>query len=375
MSPAADKPKFSWSLANLKRIFVQAYKDWNADDAQRMGAALAYYTILSLAPLLILVITVAGFVLGRQAVEGQLMYQISDLVGPEGAKAIQAMIAGASNQKSTGIMASVLGLLALLWGATSVISELRSDLNRIWDVPSKDGGVVEIIKERSYLVILIFGAGFLLLVSLTISAALAAIGKWLGGLLPVPEFILEAGNFLISFIVITLIFAAIFKFLPDRYIQWSDVFLGAAFTSLLFSIGKLLIGLYLGKAGFGSTFGAAGSLVIVLVWVYYSAQIFFFGAEVTKVYAEAHGSITRPPHPSRPQTYRTNPDSMARSAASGNAALPPITSPPEPHESSRSSLGDKVGAMLGSAMALGLVLKRVWFSRKDAPAGSKAANR
>lgn len=364
MPAGVAKSKFSWSPKELKRIFVQAYKDWNDDEAPKMGAALSYYTVLSLAPLLIVVITVAGFALGRKAVEGQLMYQISEMVGSEGGRAIQGMIAGASNHKSTGIAASILGVLTLFLGASSVVGELRGDMNRIWDVRQESEGVVEILKERSYLFLLIIGAGFLMLVSLVISAALAAITKWLSGLLPASAFILEAGNFAVSFVVITLLFAAIFKFLPNRRIKWSDVFLGAAFTSLLFSVGKLLIGLYLGKAGFGTTFGAAGSLVIVLVWVYYSAQIFLFGAEVTKVYAESHGSVDKwPKLPPAPGTHVPDRDAMAKLAASGNAALPPITPPAGPQERTGHSFGESVGAMMGAGMALGRVFKRVWFSK------------
>ena len=288
-----DKPQVvenGWSLTSIKQLVFETYQEWTDDQAPRLGAALAYYTVLSIAPLLIIVIAIAGFVFGREAAQGQIFYQIREMVGSEGARTIEEMIAGASNIQS-GLFASLIGLLTLLFGATSVVAELRYSMNIIWDVPADpDAGIKDVLKERSYALAVVLGCGFLLLVSLVVSAALAAMGKFMNSWLPLPEFLLFAFNFLLALFVLTGIFAILFKVLPDVQIQWRDVFLGAAVTAVLFSIGKLLLGLYLGKASFGSTYGTAGSVIIVLVWVYYSSQIFFFGAEFTQVYARRHGS-------------------------------------------------------------------------------------
>ena len=279
----------TWNWPTIKQLAVEAYKDFTKDEAPRMGAALAYYTALSVAPLLIITIAVAGFLLGEEAARGELMSQISGLVGLEGGRAIESMIAGARN-KGTGTMASILGALTLLWGATSVVGELRASLNKVWDVQEPSGGIKATIKERSYLMGLVLGCGFLLVVSLAVSAAISLIGTLLSHLLPVPEFVLQLLNFLAPLIVITIVFAAIFKFVPAANIAWSDVLPGAIFTAILFSMGKFVIGLYLGKASIGSTYGAAGSLVLLLVWVYYSSQIFFYGAELTQAYSRLHGT-------------------------------------------------------------------------------------
>jgi len=274
--------RFSWN--EVKRLLVTTFREWNAVEAPRMGASLAYYTLLSLAPLLIVLITVASFVFGEQAARGALMSQIQGLVGSDGARAIQTVLQQASEKKTTGAFAAVVGFLTLLFGASSVALELRSTLNKIWGVREQEG-VTGAIKERSYAVLVVLGAGFLLLVSLVISAVLASMEKFFGGVLPIPASILEAINFLVSLAVITGVFAAIYKFVPSVSIRWHDALVGGAFTALLFTIGKTLIGIYLGKAAVGSAFGAAGSLVIVLVWVYYSAQILFFGAEFTRIYS------------------------------------------------------------------------------------------
>lgn len=333
-------PNLDWTT--VKALFAQAYKDWNDDEAPRMGAALAYYTILSLAPLLLVTITVAGFVLGREAAQGQLMAQISDLLGPEGAKAIEAMVAGA-RQKTSGVVASILGTLTLLWGASGVVGELQSSLNKVWDVKT-DAGFGETIKQRSYAVALVLGCGFLLMVSLAVSAAIATAGKLLQGMLPVPEFVLHGFDILSSLAVFTLIFAAIYKFLPQAVISWRDVIPGAIFTAALFAIGKLAIGLYLGKASFGSTYGAAGSLVIVLVWVYYASQVFFFGAEVAHAYIKfRHPAKDEEPRPVQRQEV------VASGVASGGTMLHSQASP--------SDVASKAGAALGLFLAAAKIFR------------------
>lgn len=278
------------TAAQAKGLLAKSWKEFNDDQAPRLGAALAYYTVLSLAPLLILLIAGAGLVFGKEAAQGQLFGEIRSMVGPEGAKAIESMITGASKPAS-GVIASIIGFLTLLFGASSVAGELKASLNTVWDRPQdENAGITSIIKDRSKALGVVLGGGFLLLVSLAVSSTLAAAGSFIGGILPLPEFVLHALNFIVSLAVITGVFAVLFKFLPDVKIEWHDVLIGAAFTAILFTIGKFLIGMYLGKASFGSTYGAAGSLVIVLVWVYYSAQIFFFGAEFTQVYAGEMGS-------------------------------------------------------------------------------------
>jgi membrane protein len=278
------------TVSQVKALLARSWQEFNKDQAPRLGAALAYYTILSLAPLLILLMAIAGLVLGREAVQGQLFGQINSMVGAEGAKAIQEMIAGAS-KPSSGIIASVLGVLTLLFGASSVAGELKSSLNIIWGRPQNDaGGITGMVKDRSQALGVVLAGGFLLLVSLVISSAISAAGTFMSGVLPLPEFVLQALNFVLSLLVITGVFAVLFRYLPDVQIEWHDVLIGAMFTAVLFTIGKFLIGMYLGKASIGSAYGAAGSLVIVLVWAYYSAQIFFFGAEFTQVYAEEVGS-------------------------------------------------------------------------------------
>jgi membrane protein len=279
--------------AEIGGLLKETVTAWIDDNAPRLGASLAFYTMLSLAPLLIVVVAVAALAFGQKAAQGQLIWEIQDLVGTEGARAIQGLIQSAYKPAS-GATVTVLGVLTLVLGASAAVAELRDALNTIWHVPaaafSSLRGFLRLVKERFYLFGLILGVGFLLLVSLALNAAVTALGFRFGSLLPASESVLRVAVFLMSFLVITFLFAAIYKFLPDVQLKWSDVIVGACFTSLLFTVGKQLIGLYLGKASFGSTYGAAGSLVIVMVWVYYSAQLFFFGAGFTKIYTETFGS-------------------------------------------------------------------------------------
>ncbi len=285
---------YSLHSKELVELLKETFSEWIDVKAPRLGASLAFYTLLSLAPLLIVIITVAALVYGQEAARGQLVWQIQDLVGPDGARAIQGLIQGAY-KPGTGVVASLLSLLTLAFGASSVVVDLRDSLNTIWRVPSDTrctgfAGISQFVKERCYSFAMILGAGLLLLISLALSAWIAAMGRFFGSFLPTPEAVLHAAAFLFSFVVITFLFAALYKFLPDVRLEWSDVVIGASVTSLLFTLGKELIGLYLGKASFDSTYGAAGSLVIMIVWVYYSAQLFFLGAEFTNVYTRTFGS-------------------------------------------------------------------------------------
>jgi membrane protein len=282
-----------WIGLNSKRLLHLlnvSLSRWNQHRAPKLGAALAYYTVLSLAPLLVLTVAIAGYFFGAAAVRGDLAYQLQSLMGPESAQAIQTVLK-TTYKPGTGIISTVLGVATLLFGASGAFTELQDSLNLIWDAPRRAGsGIINEIRSRFFSFAMVLAIGFLLLVSLSLSAGLAAAGKFVGGLLPVSAVILETFNFLFSLVAITFLFALIYKYVPDVRVEWSDVWIGAAMTSLLFSLGKFIIGFYLGKAAVGSAYGAAGSLVVVLVWVYFSAQIFWYGAEFTQVYATSHGS-------------------------------------------------------------------------------------
>ena len=277
-------------------VIKESFKEWKEDDALQLGAALAYYTIFSLAPMLLIVIAIAGLVWDREAVQGQLVGQIDQLVGRQGAEAVQGMVANAAKQgDKSGIIATIVAAVTALFGATGVFAQLQSSLNKIWNVEAKpSNGIMGFLMTRVVSFGMILGIGFLLLVSLVISAGLTAVNSYMSGLLPGAEEVFMVVNFLVSLAVITLLFAMMFRFLPDVKIAWRDVWVGAGITALLFGIGKFLIGLYLGHSSAASVFGAAGSLVILLLWIYYSTQILFFGAEITQVYARRYGSQIMP---------------------------------------------------------------------------------
>jgi len=291
---------------NLKvmwKLLSATYTKWAKDHAQSLGAALAFYAVFSLAPLLLIVIAIAGSVFGQEAAQGQIIGQIQGLVGEESANAIQSMIEEA-RKPAAGIIATVLAMVMLLLGATGVFAQLQEALNTIWSVEEKPGeSLWKLLKDRFVSLMVVLGTGFLLLISLIISAGLSAIGAALGNFLPVPGFLLQIINFFVSFAIVTLLFAMIYKLLPDISIQWGDVWIGAIIASLLFTIGKFLIGLYLGKSDVGIAYGAAGSLVVILIWVYYASQIFLFGAEFTAVYAHSRGSrlASSSPVPTKPR--------------------------------------------------------------------------
>ena len=271
---------------HLKKYWLiakQAGSEWLSDKAPRLGAALAFYITFSMAPLLVLVMAIAGFVFGREAAAGELTNQLRDLVGEQGGAAIQSMIASA-NKPSTGIIATVTSVVVLLFGAAGLFSQLQDALNTIWGVQPPGGGIWAIIKRRFLSFTMVLGTSFLLLASLVVSAILSAVTRWIDG--GVNGCVAQIGHFLLSFFIITALFAMLFRFLPDTEVSWRHVWFGAFITSLLFNIGKHLIGLYLGRSTVGSAFGAAGSLAVLLTWLYYSSQIFLFGAEVTKVHAK-----------------------------------------------------------------------------------------
>ena len=276
----------------LRDVWVtlkQTFRAWSDHEAPRLGAALSFYTMLSLAPLVILVIAIASLVFGHSAAQNDIIREVQGIMGTQGAKAVETVIE--HGQKPTSVLASVIGVLILLVGASGAFSELQSALNKIWDVqPNNASGVASLIKARLFSFGMVLAVSFLLLVSLVVTAGLAVVGKFFGEILPMPELLMHAINFLISFVGISALFALIFKYVPEAKIEWKDVWEGAIATALLFTIGKSLIGLYLGKAAVGSAYGAAGSLIVVIVWVYYSAMIFFFGAEFAHVRATGRKS-------------------------------------------------------------------------------------
>ncbi len=277
--------KHVWGL--VKKAVIA----WIDDFAPSMGAAISYYTVFSLAPLLVIVIALAGAIFGREAVTGQITAQLAGLIGAEGAKLVQGVVASASDT-DRGLIAGLISGVVLLIGATTVFAELQSALDRIWHVPEREkpNGIWAIVRARVLSFGLILGLAFLLMVSLAVGAATAALGTWVGAMMPGSAALLYILNLIVSLSFSTVLFAMIFKLMPTVPVAWRDVWIGAAVTAALFEVGKLVIGLYIGRSGITESFQAAGSLVVLLAWVYYAAQIFLLGAEFTKVYADEHGS-------------------------------------------------------------------------------------
>ena len=283
-------------LRRLGTVMSKAGNAWIDDHAQSMGAALSYYTVFSLAPLLLIAISVAGLVFGTDAAQGAVVDQLQGLIGQSGAQAVQDLLKNVS-KPSEGIVATVTGIVVLVIGATSVFGELQDDLNRIWQVPTKRKVSTwwAFLRGRLLSIGMIFAIGFLLLVSLAASAAFDAFASWSTSSFAGWEPLAHGVNFAVAFVLTTALFAMIYRFMPQATIEWRDVGIGALVTAFLFSVGKYLIGLYIGKSALASGFGAAGSLAVLLAWVYYSAQIFLFGAEFTWAYAHAFGSRQEAP--------------------------------------------------------------------------------
>jgi len=276
------------------KLLKEAFQEWQADKASLLAAALAYYTVFSITPLLVIAIAIAGAVFGQEAAQGEILEQINGLIGEQGAQIIETGLANADKPKASSI-ASIISIVVLFVGASGVFAQLQSALNTVWNVKVKpNAGIGEFIRKRLLSFGMVLTIGFLLLVSLIFSAMLSGISKlqidFLPGFVPFWQFL----NFGISFSFVTLLFALIYKYLPDVHIRWKDVWVGAIITALLFTLGKLVIGLYLGRGSLGSAYGAAGSLIVFLAWVFYSAQILLFGAEFTQVYARKYGKKIRP---------------------------------------------------------------------------------
>jgi membrane protein len=267
----------------------ETFSQWSEDEASRLAASLALYTLLSIAPLLVIAIAVAGLAFGDEAARGQIGHQIATVVGPQAGQSIESLVANAKTP-SSGIISSVVGIVVGLFGASGVFGELQSSLNRIWEVKPKPGrGIKGVLRDRFWSFSMVMGVAFLLLVSLVVSAALASVSGFFKGLIQLP-FLWEAGNVLVNLAVTSLLFALIFKLVPDVKIAWRDVWIGGVVTAILFSIGRVALAWYVGRSATVSPFGAAGSLVALIVWVYYSAQILFMGAEFAQVYASRYGS-------------------------------------------------------------------------------------
>ena len=281
--------KTAWSMTR------QTFTEWSNDKGGRLGAALSYYTVFSLAPLLLLVISIAGLAFGREAAEGRMFGTLAGLLGAETSRLIQAAVTKASQSRSGGVLGTIAGIAILLAGATGVVIELQGAINTVWKVePKPNRGIWGVVRTRMLSVAMILSLGFLLLVSLVVSAALAALSGWMRsafGDIAILGWFIDA---VVALGVISTMIALIYKILPDAEVAWGDVWVGAIATAVLFMIGKYLIGLYVGKASVGSAFGAAGSMAVLLVWIYYSAQIVLLGAEFTRVYANRVGAKVRP---------------------------------------------------------------------------------
>jgi len=281
------------------RLIYDTYNEWSHDRAARLGAALAYYALFSIAPLLVIMITIAGSVYGEAAAKGQIVNLVSDQIGPDAAIGVEQLLAGVY-QAGSSLLATVVSALFLIYGATNLFSQLRDALNTLWNVRPKPydhmlGGIVEIVRDRLLSILMVIILSIVFLTALALSASLTLLNGWLKTLItPNTSFLLQWGNVLTGFGVGTLLFAITFKLLPDAQIAWRVIWVGAAVTSFLFNIGAFLIGLYLGYGGLQSELGAAGSLVVIMVWIAYSAQIIFFGAKFALVYGAAIGKPIQP---------------------------------------------------------------------------------
>jgi membrane protein len=302
------------------QMLKQTASDWSDDSASRLAAALAFYTVLSIAPMMVLAVAVAGLVFGEDAARGQIAEQIAAVVGPQAGSAIQTIIANAK-APAAGLVSTAVGMGVLLFGASGVFGELQASLNVVWDVAPKPGrGLRGFIEQRFFSFTMVLGVAFLLLVSLALSAALSAVGSVVSEELPGGSVLWQAVNFVVSLGLITVLFAMIFKVIPDAKIMWNDVWVGAFVTALLFSLGKYALGLYVGRASLASPYGAAGSVIVLVVWVYYAAQILLLGAEFTQVWARREGHEIEPSaHATRVEMVRVVQDDKPQPTAAAHA--------------------------------------------------------
>jgi membrane protein len=271
-------------LSEICKLLSGTVRSFVEDEALSRGAAIAFYTVTSLAPVLLIVIAIAGFVFGRDAAQNAIIAQLSGVMGPQAAEVLRSALTSASS-RSSGVIATIVGTITLVITASGVFGEMQSTLNAIWKAkPTRFTPLSRLIRARAASLGLVAALGFLLIVSLVVSAALTAFGNHLNSILPFGKLLLSTVHFLVSFLLISILFAAIYKILPDRRLEWRDVVVGGVVTAILFNVGKSLIGWYIGSSAVASSYGAAGALIVLLLWVYYSIQIFLLGAEFTKTY-------------------------------------------------------------------------------------------
>jgi len=293
-TPGPDPTKRRPPLSPVWDLLSETYKRWRQDNAPTLGAALAFYTTFSMAPLLIIVIAIFGVILGKATVQVEILRRATELIGAQGAGAVKMMIETAYRPGS-GLPATLIGILVILIGSTSALVMLTHSLNLIWGAkPNPKAPIWNLVKERLLSFVMILVIGLLLVLSLLLSIVLSFLTGFFQNLLPVPAFFIEVCDFVLSFLLITLLFAVVYKVLPDVEIAWTDVWVGSAITAILFTLGKFLFGMYLARSSIRSAYGAASSLAIILMWVYYSAQVFLIGAELTQVYANRYGSRVKP---------------------------------------------------------------------------------
>ncbi|MDQ3281384.1 MAG: YihY/virulence factor BrkB family protein [Acidobacteriota bacterium] len=336
-------------------VFKQTFREFGEDKAPRLGAALAYYTIFSIGPLLLIAVAMAGIFLGQEAAQGKISGELGKVFGPQMAQALEAMIQAAAKPKS-GTIATIVGIITLLLGASGLFAQLKDALNTIWNVEQKKAaGIVGAIKDRFLSMAMVMGIGFLLLITLVFDTAISAMGPYLERLVG-GEAVIQALQLVLSFGIAILMFACMFRFLPDLKVAWHDVWFGAIFTAILFVLGKFGLAIYLGKAAVGSAYGAAGSLVILLVWVYWSAQILFFGAEFTQVYARSFGSLKGDTSKRDARAQASKPEDRPK-AVDGQkeirgGATPPRAPMPAPMYGKPKSSGGLVKVLIGSLAGL-----------------------
>jgi membrane protein len=280
-------------LSEIWKLLKDTVLSFIEDEALSRGAAIAFYTVTSLAPVLLIVVAIAGLAFGQDAAQNAIVAQLSDLMGSQTAEVLQSAVASASGA-SSGIIATIVGIITLMVAASGVFGEMQSTLNAIWKAEPAGISVSRLIRARAASLGLVAALGFLLMVSLVVSAVLTAFGNHLNSILPFGKLLLPAAHFIVSLLLISVLFAAIYKILPDRHLEWRDVVVGGVVTAVLFNIGKSLIGWYIGSSAVASSYGAAGALIVLLLWVYYSVQIFLLGAEFTKVYATGMAVSRKP---------------------------------------------------------------------------------
>lgn len=355
-----------FKIKAIPSLLKESFKEWSDDNAMRLAAALAYYTVFSLAPLLLAAISIGGLVFGPEAAAGRIYQDLKGGLGPSVATSVQDLVMAAS-KPAAGITGAIIAFVFVVFGASGVFGELKDSLNIIWNVkPQEGGGIWTWIRGRFLSITMVMGVCFLMLVSLVINSGMGAVGELSTKFLPAIPYLLQAMGMLVSFAFVTVLFAMMFKYLPDTKIAWRDVWVGAIATAALFSLGKSALEIYISKAGVASSYGAAGAMALILVWVYYSAQIFFFGAEFAEVYSRRfgtrQGAATEPPAQENTQAEVGLAPKSQATISPAPVALSPVR--PEIEHISRPHT---LAGTLGSVAALGAVLTIAWIADKKRP--------